>query len=257
MSIPDIPEIAQPLVSPYPHLYAPSHGYVFVVTYGRSGSTLMQKLLNSIDGYCIRGENNNALMPLCRSIWNVQQEQNFTMRREALAKAPAQRKDFMRSILQTADDPWYGAELVDPDDYARTLMDSFVRSILHPPPGTRVAGFKDIHFYKDRNFFAKQMNHMLQYFPNSRIIFQTRDLQQVARSGWWKTMPAAKVVESLTVADQLYRDFGSSNDRCMLFDYAAFADGIEGVRPIFDFLGEDMDTDKVQGVLQKKLAHLQ
>ena len=36
-------------------------GYVFVMTYGRSGSTLVQGLLNAIPGYLIRGENAAAL----------------------------------------------------------------------------------------------------------------------------------------------------------------------------------------------------
>lgn len=253
----DIPKAGQPAAERYPHLNSPSQGYVFVVTYGRSGSTLMQKLLNSIDGYCIRGENNNSLMPLCRSIWNVNSEQNFALRREALARPAAQRKEFLRSILETPDDPWFGAELVDREDYARTLLDSFVRCILHPPADTRVLGFKDIHFYKDRAFFATQMGYMLRYFPNARIIFQTRDLEQVARSGWWKAMPAKKVIDILSAADQLYRDFAASNDRCLLFDYSAFSQGLEGVRPVFDFLGEEMDAEKVEATLQKKLAHLQ
>lgn len=257
MHIPDHPEIAQAALTRYPHLDSPSEGYVFIVTYGRSGSTLMQKLLNSIDGYCIRGENSNALMPLCRSIWNVQNEHNFTLRREDLKKPPAQRKEFLRDILQTPDDPWYGAELVDPEDYARSLLDTFVRTILHPPGNTRVAGFKDIHFYKDRTFFAKQMQQMLHYFPGARIIFQTRNLEQVARSGWWKTTPKAKVIESLSVADRLYKDFAASSDRCLLFDYAGFAQGAKGVQPIFEFLGENMDPARVEAILQKKLAHLQ
>ena len=241
----------------YPYLYAPADGYVFVVTYGRSGSTLMQKLLNSIDGYCIRGENNNSLMPLCRSILNVDTEQNFTLRRNALKNDAGQRKSFLRDILETPDDPWFGAELVDPEDYARSLLDAFVRSILHPPPGTRVLGFKDIHFYKDAGFFPKMMTYMLRYFPNARIIFQTRDLEQVSRSGWWKAMPQKKVIETLSAADTLYRNFAASNDRCLLFDYSSFAKGPEGVQPIFDFLGETANEEKVQAVLQKKLAHLQ
>ena len=36
-------------------------GYVFVMTYGRSGSTLLMGLLNTIPGYLIRGENDDAL----------------------------------------------------------------------------------------------------------------------------------------------------------------------------------------------------
>ena len=36
-------------------------GYVFVMTYGRSGSTLLMGLLNTIPGYLVRGENDDAL----------------------------------------------------------------------------------------------------------------------------------------------------------------------------------------------------
>ncbi len=39
--------------------------YLFVVTYGRSGSTLVGGLLNAIPGYLIRGENDDAL----RHLW--------------------------------------------------------------------------------------------------------------------------------------------------------------------------------------------
>ena len=36
-------------------------GYLFIMTYGRSGSTLVQGILNSIPGYLVRGENRDAL----------------------------------------------------------------------------------------------------------------------------------------------------------------------------------------------------
>ena len=40
---------------------------VFVITYGRSGSTLMQGILNSIDGFHIKGENNGFVFKLFES----------------------------------------------------------------------------------------------------------------------------------------------------------------------------------------------
>src|SRR6056297_391020 len=43
---------------------------VFVVTYGRSGSTLVQNLLNGLPGACVRGENENLLAPLVRA-WDI------------------------------------------------------------------------------------------------------------------------------------------------------------------------------------------
>jgi len=47
--------------------------YVFVVTYGRSGSTLMQGLLNALPGVLVRGESSlsccrcTARGPACRN----------------------------------------------------------------------------------------------------------------------------------------------------------------------------------------------
>ena len=47
---------------------------VLIVTYGRSGSTLLQGILNSIEGCLIRGENDNfcfALYQAHQSIKNI------------------------------------------------------------------------------------------------------------------------------------------------------------------------------------------
>src|SRR3954447_25026285 len=46
---------------------APSYRYVFVVTYGRSGSTLVQGLLNTLPQTLVRGENNFYVLALYRA----------------------------------------------------------------------------------------------------------------------------------------------------------------------------------------------
>ena len=38
--------------------------HVFVMTYGRSGSTLLMGILNSIPGWLLRGENRHAMRHL-------------------------------------------------------------------------------------------------------------------------------------------------------------------------------------------------
>ena len=58
----------------FPDLNAVSEGFVFVVTYGRSGSTLLQNVLNTIPGYCIRGENANTLAHLAKACHAVESE---------------------------------------------------------------------------------------------------------------------------------------------------------------------------------------
>ena len=46
---------------------------VFVVTYGRSGSTVLQNMLNALPGHILRGENANLLAPLVRAWQDLRQ----------------------------------------------------------------------------------------------------------------------------------------------------------------------------------------
>ena len=44
-----------------------------IITYGRTGSTLLMGLLNKIDGYLIRGENNNCFHSLFKFVKSLEQ----------------------------------------------------------------------------------------------------------------------------------------------------------------------------------------
>lgn len=51
-------------------------GTVFIVTYGRSGSTLLQSVVQSIRGAHFTGENFLALLPLMNTVRRVQGARN-------------------------------------------------------------------------------------------------------------------------------------------------------------------------------------
>jgi len=227
------------------YLNAPEGGYVFIVTYGRSGSTLLQNVLNHIDGYCIRGENSNTLASLARA-WNAVDQDRVMqrLRRQKTATAPS--------------DPWYGAENVDPAQYGRMLADTFVRAILQPGPDTRVAGFKEIRFHHNPEFFNRYMTFMRRFFPKARFVFNTRDHAAVARSGWWAQQDAATVIAKLERAEQLYAAAAERFPRRSLrLCYDDYNGNPEALRPLFDFLGEPFDGDMVARVLARRLDHLQ
>lgn len=241
----------------YPALYMPRNGYVFIVTYGRSGSTLLMKLLNSISGACIRGENGDLLTPILRSIHDLRNSYNVCIRRTEIGIPLSERALHLRDILSTPNDPWFGAERIDIDDYARSILDCFVRTILCPPEKSTLLGFKDIHFYKAGDHFDRIMNCMLTEFPDGRIIFLTRDLDDVAKSGWWKDLPKKDVVHELGRANARFRCFHDAHkEKTMLFDYQEFFDRDVGVKRIFDFVGAEFDKSRVDEILKFRLNHL-
>ena len=226
------------------NLDAPEGGYVFIVTYGRSGSTLLQNVLNHIDGYCIRGENNNTLAGLARA-W------------DAVNRSEVMDKLRRNKAATGASHPWHGAEVIDPDHYGRVLADAFVGEVLRPGPKTRVAGFKEIRYHSQPEFFTRYMTFIQRVFPNARFVFNTRDHTAVARSGWWARQDPQEVSAVLTRAEQLYESCAARfPHRSIRLCYDDYNGNPEGLRPLFDFLGEPFDGDMVAHVLATRLDHM-
>lgn len=218
--------------------------YTFIVTYGRSGSTLIQNLLNTFSGYQIRGENNNALLHLARSYMAV--NSNEQLRNMRVTGEPS-----------TPLHPWYGAELIFPEGYGRELTDVFIRHILRPDPGVRVSGFKEIRFHAEPGSFWPLMNFMRTHFPNARFVFNTRDHDAVARSGWWKDHDRAQVENILCHAEALFEEFikynGAISHHLHYNDYVADPGCLKS---LFTFLDEEWDPKMVDWVMQQRLTHL-
>ena len=231
-------------------LRLPSEGFVFVVTYGRSGSTVLQNLLNSIPGYCVRGENGNAIYQLCRLVHDLKHHEYITMHREqAMGKGR-----FVGNLGQSTD-PWYGAENIDIDRFAKALFNVFCNEILAMPPQTRVGGFKEIRYIHDLAFLPTQLEIMQTYFPRAKIIFLTRDHAKVASSSWWQNEDRATLLDQLNWADQVFKDYAESHADCFRLDYSSYANGPGALVPLFEFLEETMDWQVVADILANKLTH--
>lgn len=221
----------------------PAGGYVFIVTYGRSGSTLLQNILNAIPGYQIRGENNHAIQPLAQSWAAVNTSEPMRGARRAGRPTPPE-------------DPFYGAEKVDPAAWGAALAESFVRQVLKPDPGTRVSGFKEIRFHLRPKLFAPTLRFIREFFPNSRFVFNTRDLEAVSRSGWWANMDPGIVRAELEAAEKLFAEYAARHPRvCHHVHYDSYVGQPDTLRSLFDFLGEEMRPDVIERVLGTPLDH--
>lgn len=218
--------------------------YVFIVTYGRSGSTLLQNMLNGIPGYQIRGENNNALLHLARS-WR------------AVAQS-SQMRALHRSKRETdPTHPWFGAEKVNPHAYGQALANTFIRTVLRPGPGVRVSGFKEIRFHNHPESFRAYLNFIRQFFPQARFVFNTRNHDSVARSGWWADKEPDEVRRILEAAETLFTGYQKAfPDCCLAMHYDDYVGQPEAFRPLFEFLGEPYEAQMVEQVLGTRLDHL-
>ena len=171
-------------------------GYVFICTYGRSGSTLLQGVLNSIPGYLIRGENRQAL----RHLYEMHQ---------VLMRQKRSHSGFInRGEPLPVTHPFHGI-----DGYPNSAHKSFRRLalelLLRPEEDTRVTGFKEIR-WADEDVVG-YVRFLRNVFPGARFVINTRDLDAVAASAWWAEDPDARAKleqaeERLAEVEQEVRD---------------------------------------------------
>lgn len=210
--------------------------FVFVFTYGRSGSTLLMGLLNSIPGYCIRGENNNAVHSLF----------GFNSR---IAEAK-------RSSLKNSErpgHPWFGLNLIDSAELQRAQRDMVVNAVIRPEAHHRVAGFKEIRFSeKEVPDFAGYIAYIEETFAPCKIVFNHRNLDHVARSGWWKALPEAP--ERLAVMEERFQTIPAS-DTIYHFSYDALCADPAYAAGLMEFLGETYDPKTVERVMSVRHSY--
>lgn len=210
----------------------PDLGYVFVMTYGRSGSTLVQGLLNSIPGYLVRGENSAALNHLHAFHKTLVEEStrgNLVNRRKVTH-------------------PFYGMPDFPPEASLAGIRRLVLDTVLRPEADTRVTGFKEIRWYQDD--LAAYAEFLRAVFPGARFVVNTRDHADVLKSKWWAKKDNADYLAGierriLGVADGL----GDAAYRVHYDEYVADPASLAG---LFAWLGEEFDLARVRATLETR-----
>jgi hypothetical protein len=209
-------------------------GYVFVMTYGRSGSTLLMGLLNTIPGYLIRGENDDALRFLhdfhttC-----VKRSQHWPVDR-----------------VRRKTDAFYGIGDFPPALSIAGARRLAIDTLLRPKGDTRVTGFKEIRWWRHDDLDG-YVGWLREVFPGARFLVNTRNHADVLKSKWWakgedKSEHLATIERRLLdTADRL----GDAAFRVHFDDYVADPSVL---RPMFEWLGERYDEESVRATMSRK-----
>jgi hypothetical protein len=218
--------------------------FVTVVTYGRTGSTVIQSALNALPGVLVRGENYGAIRGL---------------------------REYLQSIAETADrhsagkpdHPWYGSAKLDPEAVLADLRRHVIDFVLRPNRDTKVVGFKEIRY--EPGHFAEYDN-LLDYLlflnkllPGMRFLMNVRDASGAARSGWWPDNAQALEVLGTTrqwlsdAVTDINRILGA--DRAVLVDYEDWTADPEVLIDAFAVLGLPRDDAAVRAIATTRLEH--
>lgn len=213
---------------------------VFVISLGRSGSTILTNILNSIPGFCIRGENNGILDGI---------EAAYT------AAESGQRLGTVNATWHAA---WIGAEKIDVNAFRDSLVGNFERNVLRCPPDAVAVGFKEIRYERSVQRTSELISFLASgAFPSPRLVFNVRNITAILasrRTANWS--PYAGIRDRIDRIQNLFRLFCEKNPQTgYLVDYDSYKSNVAQLSGLFTFLGVPFDLERTASVVAKPIGH--
>lgn len=149
--------------------------------------------------------------------------------------------------------PWWGLEAIDPEEYARKLVRAFVEEVIRPGRHDKICGFKEIRYSPDRvPDLVGYVDFLSRFFPDASFVFNHRNLEDVAKSKWWASMPEALTM--LREFDNRLSQFDSSSN-AFHFSYDTALKERSHVKDLFTFLDVPYDNKTVEEVFMKRHSY--
>lgn len=212
------------------------YDYVFVMAYGRSGSTLLQAILNSTPGVLMRGENRGLAYYL-----------------HQFHKSAVRDAEWAGDVARRKVNPFYGIRDYPADVAITRIRELLLDTVLRPEPGTRVLGFKEIRWYQED--LPDYLAFMQEVFPGARFILNTRQLDDVAKSSWWADHDDA--YEQLEVIEERMRSAAEALGPSVFhLRYDEYVDDPPKLRDLFEWLGLEFEEARVRKVMERKYAQI-
>jgi hypothetical protein len=174
-----------------------SFQYVFVVTYGRSGSTLVQGLLNTLPGTLVRGENGFYILPLFR----------------AFRFAKAFKQQHQKHGSQKTSSAFFGLNEMRPKGFVTHTRDLVTEQLLgkQDPRQVQALGFKEVLWHRvnpgeTEDFFM----FMDDAFPGVKYVLNQRDHEQVVGSGFWQRFEESEAYQAIQRVEEMQEHLRST-----------------------------------------------
>lgn len=217
--------------------------YVFVVTYGRSGSTLTQGMLNALPRTQVRGENNLFLLPIYRS-WEGLREFQARFRGEGNPKTTS---------------AFYGIHEFDMTAFAAGVRDLVATQLLGSTPREEVdrLGFKEVLWHRIRTEEWETFFEFMDLaFDRPLYVLNQRDVEMASTSGFWRSKKPGQAMRQINRVRELQAYLRSSRgDRCFDTRYeVTTGDDVEAAAASMKGLAEFVTGSCSDELLQDMLA---
>ncbi len=215
-----------------------NYNTILIITYARSGSTLLQGIMNSVDRVYVRGENGKFTFHLFRSYLALKNTRVLEKRKKPLPSTS----------------PHYGIDELDEEVYLDGLKSYLEKFFARGPKNDQdieCYGFKEIH-YADlpEKVLAEYLGFLERLFTNVCFIGNFRDPQQVCQSAFMRKKNPWKLKRKLRNFHSNLAAIADKRENLFLINYTDVIGKTERLEALFDFLGVEYSEGKVDAVLK-------
>lgn len=222
--------------------------HLVIVSYPRSGSTVIQRVLNCAEGTLIKGETIGAINHLAEFVHLVE----------------SVRQDVAPLLDIASDDdrnPMYGYGDFNIDVVLDNLRNAFTHGVLGMPENVFRLGWKE-NFISPINLGHRKATQTLQFIqrllPNTKFVFNVRSPEITAKSAVWKNQlnPVDTIAEFKNWIETVHDSHILGAENTILLEYEKWDGDPDYLRLELARLGIIIPRETVAQVLDEYLSHL-
>lgn len=217
---------------------------VYVVTYGRSGSTLLTGYLSMLPGFDLRGENYLYALPLSQVDERMKQLSGLKYGERHLTSSP-----------------WYGSQQSSYARFRRQVRRLLLDQLYPLRPIPKVIGFKEIRWWYrlEETRFEMDLDWLRGVFAPGAVIVLTRDLEKVFSGAWWAEMTEiekSEVAPKIEAFEKRALDYVRNNpSNAFHVTYEEFITNEGKARELTEFLGMKFSEKRWRKALDTSFSY--
>ncbi len=110
-------------------------------------------------------------------------------------------------------------------------------------------GFKEIRYDEVGDELEAYLGFLAKLFPNAAFIFNTRNIDDVSKSAWWKEKDRNSVINKLSLLEVRFEAYARKHDNCFLIRYEDVVTKGEKLKEMYNFLGATYQPEKIDTIL--------
>ena len=215
---------------------------ILICATGRSGSTSMQRIINTIPNSNICGENLGAINSLLEFYRRIK---TTTFEHVPGRLNPANYDDILSQNIKPA---WYNSY-----NFQQTvsMIKVLIISLLKKNENNKLWGFKEIRYDNGDINYIKDFKEL---FPQTKIIIHIREnIKAQSESGWFKTNKNA-INYLYNLNNELYNFYTNNKDYCYFNTFEKMFD-VNNIKKIFEFIDcvESFNENNIKLILNNNI----